>query len=187
MSVSEHKFDRDVTENSNDLNTNVMTRCLWVSFCSDKILLNVECDIMIWLSSIHDFYKHMMFIFFSRLYSRHDIIVFVDFAQLCYKNLISRIIVLFMRWKTDHFFIFSRFDLDCSKMLAIWVVRCMCFVAVCVFRRYVRTWFDWLAYWAYMSFCIMIFCAVFASCCFFARVDQVFEFLTFVTLIYSII
>ncbi len=43
-------------------------------------MLNVECEIIIWLSSIHDFCIHMMFIFFSKSYFRHDIIVFVDFS-----------------------------------------------------------------------------------------------------------
>jgi hypothetical protein len=98
MFVFEHKFDRDMTENLNDSYTKVITLCLWVSFCSDKILLNVECEIMIWLSSIHDSCIHIMFIFFFRSYFKHDIIVFVNLAQLCCKNLISREVVLFIKW-----------------------------------------------------------------------------------------
>jgi hypothetical protein len=41
MFVSEHKSDRDMTENLNILDTNVMTLRLWISFssCSDKFLL----------------------------------------------------------------------------------------------------------------------------------------------------
>ncbi len=98
MFVFEHKFDRDVTVNLNDLDTKVIIFCLWTSSCSDKILLNVECEIVIWLSLIHDFCMHIIFIFFFKSYFRHDIIVFVDLAQLCCKNLIFRIVVLFMRW-----------------------------------------------------------------------------------------
>jgi hypothetical protein len=104
MSESEHKFDRDVIENLNDLETNVITRCLWLFSWSDKILLYVECEIVIWFVSIHDSCMHIMSIFFSRSYSRHNIIVFVDFAQLCCRNLIFWMFVLLIKSRVDHSF-----------------------------------------------------------------------------------
>ncbi len=143
MFVFEHKFDRDVTENLNNLNTKVIILCLWVSSCSDIILLNVEWEIMIWSDSIHDSCMHMMFIFFFKSYFRHDIIVFVDLAQLCCRNLISWIIVLLMRLRVDRF---SRFDFDSFKMLVIRIICSMCFVTVRAFWWYMRTWLCWLAY-----------------------------------------
>ncbi len=103
--VFEHKFDRDVTENLNDLDTKIIILCLWVSSCSDRILLYVECEIVIWFDSIHDSCMHIMFIFFFKSYSRHDIIVFVDFAQLCCKNLIFWVIVSFIKQRYDRFFL----------------------------------------------------------------------------------
>jgi hypothetical protein len=94
-----------VTENLNDLDTKVITRCLWLSSCSDKILLNVECEIVIWFDLLHDSCIHIMFIFFSKSYSRHDIIVFVDLAQLFCKNLIFWVVVSLIWRRTDHFFL----------------------------------------------------------------------------------
>ncbi len=70
--VFEHKYDRDVTENLNDLDTKIIIICLWVSFCSDRILLNVECEIVIWFDSIHDSCMYIMSISFFKSYFRHD-------------------------------------------------------------------------------------------------------------------
>jgi hypothetical protein len=143
MFVFEHKFDRDVIENLNDLNTKVMILCLWISSCSEIILLNVEWEIMIWLDLIHDFFMYIMFIFFFKSYFRHDIIVFVNFAQLCCRNLISWIIVLLIRLWIDRF---SRFDFDSFEIFAIRIICSMCFATVRAFWWYMRTRLCWLAY-----------------------------------------
>jgi hypothetical protein len=115
--VFEHKFERDVTENLNDFDTKIISLCLWISFCSDKILLNVKWEIMIWFESIHDSWIHIMFIIFSKSYFRHDIIVFIDITQLCCKNFISWIIVSLM-WLENYHFLFWFQSLENTRSLS---------------------------------------------------------------------
>ncbi len=135
--VSKHKSDRDVIKYRNDFNTNIIILCFWFSFCLDKILLKTECDIVIWFDSIHDSYIQMMSILFSKLYFKHDIIVFVNLAQLCCKNLISWVFVLVIK----RVYCIFRLDFNRTKVLTFWVNRCMCLITVCTFRRLMRTWF----------------------------------------------
>ncbi len=161
--------DQEVIEYWNDFDTNVIIFCLWSFFCSNKILLKAECDIMIWFASIQDSCIHIMSILFSRSYSRHDIIVFVDLAQLCCKNLIFWVVVLVMKLRVCYL---SWSDFDCSKMFAFWVICCVCFVTVDAFRWYMRTWFFRLANRTRMHSSIVIFCTEFAfETRFFTRVD----------------
>jgi hypothetical protein len=155
MFVFEHKFDRDVIVNLNDLDTNVITLCLWVSFCSclSKILLNVEWEIMIWFDLIHDSCIHIMFIFFSRSYSRHDIIVFVDLAQLCCKNLIFWVIVLLIKSRDDYSFLIWFWLLENARNFNC-LLRVLChslhismkcenmISSICIFNTYAFAYHD---------------------------------------------
>jgi hypothetical protein len=58
---------------------------------------------LIWIDS-RFLYAYDVYFFFNS-YFRHDIIVFVDFAQLCCKNLISWMIVSLIKSRNDYSFL----------------------------------------------------------------------------------